>query len=275
MKVFRKDSHLQIFFSDGTTFITDNCTDDMWKFIMDNSEDEDAICYRFTPEVKAGKVVMDRLSKSNVLTLRGNSVYMLDVSEQSIPSDFVEKVLEAEANNDTKELARFRNFWTLVSMNPDARVRNNLFWFIRKWDMRITDSGFIIAYRNADVKQESKYSTQEVKEIINRYYDEKYVKGNDPSSIWYKDNLSIDDVYHEIVNLGKGSPIYTDSHSHTTTIVLGQPVRMPREETDMCQENSCSRGLHVGSKGWLKQGYFGSVGLMVLVNPANVVAVPR
>ena len=242
MKVFRKDSNLQIFFSDGTTFITDNCTDDMWKFIMDNSEDEDAICDRFTPEAKAGKIVMDRLSKSNVLTLRGNSVYMLDVSEQSIPSDFVEKVLEAEANNDTKELAKFRNFWTLVSMNPDARVRNNLFWFIRKWDMRITDSGFIIAYRNADVKQESKYSTQEVKEIINRYYDEKYVKGNDPSSIWYKDNMSIDDVYHEIVNLGKGSPIYTDSHSHTTTIILGQPVRMPREETDMCQENSCSKG---------------------------------
>ncbi len=87
--------------------------------------------------------------------------------------------------------------------------------------------------------------------------------------------MSIDDVYNEIVNLGKGSPIYTDSHSHTTTIILGQPVRMPREETDMCQENSCSRGLHVGSKGWLKQGYFGNVGLMVLVNPANVVAVPR
>ena len=43
---------------------------------------------------------------------------------------------------------------------------------------------------------------------------------------------------------------------------------------DADQEHSCSRGLHTGAKGWLKQNYYGKVGLMVLVNPANVVAVP-
>ena len=80
-------------------------------------------------------------------------------------------------------------------------------------------------------------------------------------------------MYDEIVN-GGDSPVYTDKHSHSTEIRLGQPVRIAREDCDANQEHSCSRGLHVGAKGWLKQSYYGNVGLMVLVNPANVVAVP-
>jgi hypothetical protein len=49
---------------------------------------------------------------------------------------------------------------------------------------------------------------------------------------------------------------------------------MPREQVDDNQEHSCSSGLHVGAKGWLKNNYYGAVGLQVLVNPANVVATP-
>lgn len=32
--------------------------------------------------------------------------------------------------------------------------------------------------------------------------------------------------------------------------------------------------VHVASKDWLTQNYFGDIGLICLVNPANVVAVP-
>ena len=50
---------------------------------------------------------------------------------------------------------------------------------------------------------------------------------------------------------------------------------MPREQCDEEQEHSCSRGLHVGATAWLEKNYCGKVGLQVLVNPADVVAVPK
>lgn len=273
-KAFCKDGTLQVVFSDGTQVITD-CDGELWDFLIVNQDNEEIVKRRLLPkEDVEGKLIADRVQYSNILTLRGNSVYMLDISEQSIPSDFVEKILDAEDNNDETELTKFKNFWTLVSLNPDSRVRNNLFWFIRRWDMKITESGLVIAYRNADIKEESKYSTEYVKNIINSYYQEKYINGLDPKGILNAEGRSLEEIYNEIVNEGANSPVYTDQHSHSTIIKLGQPVRISREECDDNQEHSCSSGLHVGSKGWLKKNYFGEVGMMVLVNPANVVATP-
>lgn len=282
MKLFKKESYLHVEFSDGESYTTSACTDELWKSLAENVDNEEEVKKLLLGDVpKSGRALLKEVEKSNILTLRGNSVYMLDVSELSIPEDFVAKVIEAEKHNDTAEIEKFRNFWTLVSLNPDSRVRNNLFWFIRKWDMKITDSGLIIAYRNADLRKEDQYSTRDVKEIINAYYQEKYVNHNDPYKIELAHegrnkllkNNSLGEAYDDIVNRGN-SPVYTDHHSHTMSIILGQPVTMPREECDADQEHSCSRGLHCGAKGWLKQNYYGSVGMMVLVNPAKVVAVP-
>ena len=277
MKIFRRQNYLQIDFSDGSTYSTNECNDGVWNFLKENQDNEEAVKLKFlNTSLFQGKALMEKVKDSSILTLRGSSVYMLNVSELTIPEDFVTKILDAEARGDEKELSKFKNFWTLVSLNPDSRVRNNLFWFIRKWDMQITDSGLIIAYRNADIKEEAKYSTEQVKIIINTYYKEKYINNADPYKMNFVDKGitgNLGELYDEIVN-GGDSPVYTDQHSHTTEIRLGQPVRIAREDCDANQEHSCSRGLHCGAKGWLKQNYYGNVGLMVLVNPANVVAVP-
>lgn len=246
-KAFCKDGDLQVVFSDGTQVIRD-CTDELWNFLIANQDNEEAIKKELLPkEDVEGKYLSDRVQNSNILTLRGNSVYMLDISEQSIPSDFVEKILEAEEEGNETEIKKFKNFWTLVSLNPDSRVRNNLFWFIRKWDMKITEAGLVVAYRNADVKEESGYSTEQVKNIINSYYQAKYVEGKNPYEIYGVDGsineTSLGEIYDDIVNKGANSPTYTDQHSHTTTIKLGQPVRIPRAQVDDNQEHSCSSGL--------------------------------
>ena len=250
MKVFRKHNYIQVEFSDGSTFSSTENADSLWDFLQTHKDEEGAVKKELLKEeLYQGKELLERVKASHVLTLRGNSVYMLDVSELSIPEDFVSKIIEAEKNGDEQELMKFKNFWTLVSLNPDSRVRNNLFWFIRKWNMQITES---------------------------EDYKEKYLNHKDPyEEVFFigEQMKNLGEVYDEIVN-GADSPIYTDQHSHSTTITLGHPVSIPREECDADQEHSCSRGLHCGAKGWLKQNYYGTVGLMVLVNPANVVAVP-
>lgn len=277
MRIIKIGSSLQIDFSDGKNFNTIDCSPEMWEFINQNYHDENAIKEYLNIKDNSSELELkERVKNSNILTLRGNSVYMLSVSELSIPEDFVEKILEAEENEDVAELTKFKNFWTLVSLNPDSRVRNNLFWFIRKWDMQISESGFIIAYRNADLKKESKYTSNETKKIIYNYYYAKKIEHKDPKNYVIEidgKNINLEEAYNDVIN-DDGSPIYTDHHSHTTEIKLGHPVRMPREACNANQEDSCSRGLHCGAKGWLKENYFGSYGLMVLVNPANVVAVP-
>lgn len=280
MKIFKKQDYLRVDFSNGDTYNINGCPNELWEFIKTNKDNEEIIYKRLlgsiTEKVLEGKILLEKVKNSKILTLRGNSVYMLDVSEFSIPEDFVARIIEAEEKSNEKEIIKFKNFWTLVSLNPDSRVRNNLFWFIRKWDMRITDSGLIIAYRNAEIKNEAKYTTEQSKNIINAYYKEKFINHNNPyEEVFFLEGKmkNLGELYDEIVN-GGDSPVYTDSHSRSTEIKLGIPVCIPREECDADQEHSCSRGLHVGAKGWLKKGYFGDVGLMVLVNPANVVAVP-
>lgn len=272
MKIFKKDNFVQIHFSDGKVYTNKDCDSTLWEFVGKYLNDEEELKAHLMPEAESKEELMKSVEESDILILRGCSVYMKGVSEITIPEDFVKKILKAEKQDDKKTLQKYINFWRLVSMNPDARVRNNIFWFIRKWDMQISDSGFIIGYRNADIKNENQYTTNETKNIINRYYEEKYIKGNNPNDIPYK-HTTLASAYTDIIESSKG-PTYTDHHSHTMKIVLGQPVKMPREECDAEQENSCSSGLHVGSKGWLKENYFGSVGMQVLVNPMNIVAVP-
>lgn len=271
IKVFRKNNFIKVHFSNGKTFTSTKCTDDMWSYIGQNYDNEKKLKQYLLKESDKEELLKS-IKASHYLTLKGSSVYMTDISEISMPENLVSKILDAEEKNDQKELTKLRNFWRLVSMNPDARVRNNIFWFIRKWGLKLSESGFIIAYRNADIKQDKSYSTSEVKEIINSYYTNKYIQNKDPKHIYYK-NTTLEDAYKNIME-GNQGPVYTDHHSHSFNIKLGQPVSMPREDTDTCQENTCSRGLHVASAGWLSQNYFGSVGMQVLVNPMNIVAVP-
>lgn len=287
MKAFRQNNYVKVIFDDDTSvekeFATTEEAIDAWNFVAvkpgeDLRTESEIKKYFLGEDPDMGKHLLENVDNSNILVRRGASVYMIDVSELSIPQDFVEKIIEAEKDNDYDTLQKYINFWKLVSLNPDSRVRDNLFWFIRKWDMQITDSGMIKAYRNATLKHESRYSTKFVKDVINKYYITKYIDKIPPQDVTIEVSdggiTNLDKLYNDVINKTDDAPVYTDLHSHSTNIVLGHPVRIPREDCDANQEHSCSRGLHVGAKGWLKQNYYGDVGLMVLVNPANVVAVP-
>jgi len=237
--------------------------------LSDNEENVISLCESKSQKIDNNYISNIEISKSNILSAKYTSVIWKEISEISIPVDFAKKILIAEKYNDTKRIEKYKNFWTLVSMNPDANVRNNMFWFIRKWNMSISKAGFIIAYRNVDVIKKSNYDT---KEVVDLYYKTKYIDNVDPNTINYKGN-TLENVFQSVI-FGDMGDVYTDNHTHTFTIKLGQAVKMERKKCDANQETSCSQGLHVGAKGWLKRNYCGTVGLKVLVNPADVVAVP-
>ena len=70
---------------------------------------------------------------------------------------------------------------------------------------------------------------------------------------------------------------FTDCHTQTMDIRIGQPVTMPREECDSDPNRTCSRGLHIGAPGYVKSFGSGKTKAIIacLVNPAHVVAVPH
>ena len=236
MRVIRCKKSLTVVLSGGRIIQTNNCDDAMFEKVKKLKEEDnefELINVLIPEEVETEGVNTVRLIQfwknvedTSELTKEGNSVYWRSVSPLSMPMSFAEKVMKAEKSKDTIKLNAYRNFWTLLSLNPDATVRQNLFKFLEKWGMVITKSGLFVGYRNVAHKS------------------------------------------------GAGADVFTDEHSHTFTITIGHMVTMPREECDSNSDNECSRGLHIGGTSWLERNYFGSVGLVCLVNPVDVVAVP-
>jgi len=104
-------------------------------------------------------------------------------------------------------------------------------------------------------------------EFIGEYeYIEQYC------TVIFMGNLS--EVYSEKVK--NSSEIkFTDDRTKTMSIQLGVPVSLPRTQCDSNPDVSCSRGLHLGSKNFMKPTSFGNQALICLVNPRDVVAVPH
>lgn len=300
MNILRIQSSLVLTLDDGTMFSTNKCTDEFQEAVLKNLNNRQALIELFEPDFAEATLLNEGLRNSKVITVEGESAYIKSISELTLPQDFAKRVLEAEQAGDEDKLTAYLNFWTLLSLNPDSRVRNNLFWFLNRWGMTLSKSGLIVAYRNADIKQEGIQFNQELTRFVSQQY--MTTKYNNPSQLndmwviqqgetfavcveWYLDTVTqpedvvvfgkLTELYNTLCNDSSDlTTVYTDHHSHSFEIRLGHVVSMPREKVDSNQHHTCSTGLHVGAKGWLERNYYGSVGMKVLVNPADVVAVP-
>ena len=237
MRIIKCKNTLTAILSGGRIIQTNECTDEIFKQVVKLQEEDNEfeLINLLIPEMEEDRKTNARIiefreniTHSDILSFTDNSVYWQDVSPLSLPQEFAEKILEAERQNNAEAIEAYRNFWTLLSLNPDAEVRKNLFKFLFKWGMVITKSGLFVGYRNAK---------------------------------WYREDFD-------------GTPIYTDAHSGTTRIKIGQMVTLPREKCDSDSSVECSNGLHIGGTSWLNQHYFGDIGLVCLVNPCDVIAVP-
>lgn len=230
-KIIRIDDLVIVTLDSGDTFQKNDITDEEFNIIV-NAKSEDDILEIFHPKIKEVraevahlKELEERVRKSNLLEWRDDAIYFPIVSQLSVPKELVQSILDAEAENDTLRIETYKNFWTLMSLNPDEKCRQNLYWFLERNGLVISKHGFFVAYRNADPTREE--------------------------------------------------GVFTDHHSHTFRIKIGEMVTMPRSQCDDNQEVTCSRGLHLGARTWLKHNYYGSVGLTCLCNPADVCAVPH
>ncbi len=229
-KIIRVGNKVTIFLSNGNS-IERKITDDVLEKVIKAKSDEEVMRLVY-PDYQ--KTLTDRnnilasiekFKKSKILKVVNNTIYWDEVSELSVPVKFAESVIDAELKHDDLRLSTYKNFWTLMSLNPNEECRNNLYWFLQLHGLKLAKCGFFVAYRNVDTTEEPN--------------------------------------------------VYTDHHTHSTRIKIGEMVTIDRKECDCDSNNECSRGLHCASVKWLKKNYYGKVGLACLVNPADVVAVPH
>lgn len=268
MNILRINNTLVVTLDDGAQFKTENCTDSFFEKVMQNLDNPNALITLFNPEYGKAKTLLECIEKSNYLSLRGNSIYIDSISQLTVPQDFAQAFLAAEMIGDDDAVQAYLNFWTLLSLNPDSRVRNNIFWFLNRWGMVISKSGLIVGYRNVDIKKEGaefdstliKYVTREWAYV--RYKLKKspsnYLVGVDHIGDYIRINKTdasdsstviignLAELYDKIVaSQNEEVTVFTDHYSHSFEIRIGQVVQMERKSCDAIQENDCSRGLNV------------------------------
>lgn len=228
-KVIKVDNKATVFLENGEV-IEKEVTEDEFKKVIEAQTDEEVLRLLYPEYQKSiesynnALTLIEKIRKSKLLSMKGDIVYWKEVSCLSVPEELVKAIIKAEEEHNELKISTYRNFWTLMSLNPDERCRKNLFWFLQKYGMTISRCGFFVGYRNVDKTKEEN--------------------------------------------------VFTDHYSYTFKIRIGEMVTMDRDKCDTIQENTCSTGLHIGGRGWLKKNYYGDTGLACLINPADVVAVP-
>jgi hypothetical protein len=220
-----------------------------------------------------------------------------------IPPKLVEIIKEYHENG--YPLDAIINFWKLLMINPDTRIRTSLFDFICTHDFVLTDKGYMVVYKAVYRKDDSNVLNEFItnqwlhvkkdwgcspnKYAVFQYLDQKDKYGItkvDTANGWDEDEKQVkvlgklgelfDGIVSADEDIATDAPVYTDTHTRKMTIVLGKPVRISRTECDSDPAIDCSYGLHCGATTYVERfAGSSSVILACLVNPANVVAVPN
>lgn len=281
----------------GNIFVSENLTtEQVTKLVSSPTEEE--IIEIFNPKLQEirdnnAKVqeLVDVLLYSGLFEERDGCYYRIG-NPISVPKMLLEKYVAviADVMHSDITLEALDNFWLKCSLNPNNYARENLFEYLQKWEFVITQKGYVVTYRNANMKQEG---NRQLHDFIATNYTK--IKGQKKApkqySVYQLDSdgsyqlLSVDkdnhaakyignlqDIYNNLSELSE--TVYTDAYSGTTRIRIGEVVSIGMDKCNQTQDE-CEAGLHTASSKWLKKDYYGSVGLVCLVNPMEIASVPK
>lgn len=278
----------------GELLVSNNLTEEQLKVLLSVKVTEEEILQIFNPKVaevasynKEVQEIQDVLLESGMFEFKDGSYYRTG-NPVSAPKMLLNKYVSYLNAADFSMLDALDNFWLKNSLNPNVYARENLFEYLQRWEFVITTKGYIVTYRNVNVKQQS---NKELHDFIALNYSKVKSWKKSPKNYYVLDNDgeyllqpalttevvvdslgTLQELYENLSNLSE--TVYTDAHSGKTEVRIGEVVSIPREECDESQQE-CSRGLHTASSGWLKKGYYGEEGLVCLVNPMDIVSVPK
>lgn len=180
-------------------------------------------------------------------------------------------------------------FWYWAALNPIESSRKDLLAFVRNNDIRITKNGLLEMYRRVvstgskdkDYVNFVSNSVYKVKRWSRRLEDFYVIKNQDGQWVLANQTTAEDDrvtdaerldrAYANLPKLKENS--FTDAHTGKMSIRVGEVYAIDENQIDLNNLQACSAGLHVGSRSFMFGG-FGDTGVLALVNPSKVRAVP-
>lgn len=192
-----------------------------------------------------------------------------------IPNELVETIKEYHENGFPMDA--IINFWKLLMINPDKRVRKSLFNFISTHDFVLTNKGYMVVYKAVYEKKKGNKLNEFVAEKYlmvrkdwkcnpNKYVVYQNMDGDfaitkrKTFEMWDEKEKSVvgfgklGDLYEDVVLFGDSeeNTTYTDMYTRSMNIELGKPVKMERTNCDSDPEIDCSYGLHVGATSYVQ-----------------------
>jgi hypothetical protein len=242
------------------------------------------------------------LINSGEFEIKNDTVYMKGIAI-GIPKLLLEKFVDLvdKVSNGTEskieeyetEYKALKNFWMWTSLCPNPQSREDMFKFLKNHDFKINKHGFFFAYRM-------------VRSVENDTVDKAYITAisslKTQVKVWKKAAINYDVYKFEGVYLLKdlkakkekivagtclgnlaalydglssadSGQSFTDAHTGTMDIRIGQEVSMDRNDCDSNRNDACSSGLHIGNKSFGFGGN-GDTSILVLINPMNAVSIP-
>lgn len=268
------------------------------KVIMYGKEflEEKEVKYKEIKKYNAFKDGVNKLTKFKDFEVKEDSVYFKGI-DRSLPQLMVERLLEIVSIEDTTdttlnnntEYTSIKRFFMWCCLNPRAEVANDLYTFLMNNSFRITKQGFFAALRNV-VTVETPGSNELVHFISNSFNKIKAVWKKNPKNyvVIKEDGIykfekanphgvhrgeiigHLDELYLDLPNREENR--FTDAHTGTFDIRVGQIVSMPMEECNWNTADCGHSGLHFTSDEIHYVGC-GDTSVLVLINPMKVVGI--
>lgn len=201
--------------------------------------------------------------------------------------------LEKAIDTDVKYTS-LKKFWLKCCLNPSAQSAEDLYTFLSNHKFKIDRHGNFYAYRKVvTVRGRYEEKSDKVDFISNAYNKVKAVWKKKPSAfeVCIQDGQysihkttpnsndlpgewigNLEELYKELPNMTENR--YTDQHTRSFDYRVGKSVSMPRHMGDDDNSVSCSKGFHAASKKYDYSG-FGDTPILMIINPMDVLAVPR
>jgi hypothetical protein len=259
--------------------------------LMYKSKNGDAIAY---DELLAKLVSKNRTKIHDLLEKDSDGNHYLAGIDIAIPTLLADTFLDYIANDFPLEA--LVNFWKLLVINPDTRVREDLFKFLQEFNFSITDNGYFNAYKAVEVKSADdldiasfvsnqylkikkwkknpanyvviKVTSETIEEIANPEYDEDDYENDEPEFI----EETKTDVTLKLVDVGNLKVDYqidyldTDEDKHE---VIGNLSDLFKNIDTLVSNHTIYQSRHRGKDGKKVEQFLGVPVKMDRLNTDN------
>lgn len=239
-----------------------------------------------TKEKEIVSKLVDIFKGLDEFEVENGKVYLQGIKSIEIPTVIVGafiEILDAPSSIDSEnKFDSLLLFTYKLLLNPIEEAREDCLSFVRQFDIKLTNTGNMVMYRRINKVTKD---TRLVEFISKSYLKVKSWKKS-PSNYYIHEKEDgvfgfSNHEYTEFNDLGNLQELYTnlsqeeenrytDNHTGTYDIRIGQVYKIEEKDIDLNKNGSCGGGLHISDGKVFDYQGFGDTPIVVLVDPRHI-----